>query len=792
MARGTGVRRTGWSMRTETSPASANRPTLASSSATNQNSRLLRIRWENRSRMSDSWLTRCSLVTLVTMGLLAPIFVWGTLMGSQGMRNAPIRWIPSSHAELRRYEDFLEEFRAQQGVIVSWPGCTVDDERLRHFRDAILSERKNAHGEDFTDLFQQVVSGYTMLQYLRDEPFLLSRTGAIARLKGTLVGPQANTSCAVVILTAYGARHSQSVVDTILDVVETDLGISQNDCFLGGSPVDSAAIDAASARSVKYFLIPSTIVVLLLGRLCLGSWPLTLIVVTTALFGEAFVLGLVYFCGVTMNAVLTVMAPLILVLTVSAGVHLVNYYRDESRLRGRHGAVQRALASAWAPCALAALTTAIGLASLTVSNIVPVGQFGWFAGIGILSTTALLFLVVPGLMVKWPVASKPATHNVENAGLAIANFGSAWDRLSALVSRYSTVILVVCVAWMSFSLWGLTKIKTSVNVLSLLSSGSRTVRDYKWLEGNVAPMVPIEIVVSVGAQCELDLLEQLELVRQIQAELEELEHLEGTMSAATFFPSIPGASGIRRMARRVLLKKKLEKQRQALVDTHYLYEPGGTNPQSPDDRLGGRSWRISARAPAIANLDYGLFLERIRNRVQPLLDSYDEQGDSSISATYTGIMPVVFNVQRLLLSDLIRSYATALLLVALVMVFVQRSVLGGLVVMLPNTFPTFVLFGTMGWLQKPGRYWLNDDRQCGIGNRGRWHTSFSLLVSPRNPSGPIAARRSRSMLPALRASHYANRNYLRNWVVGLFVEWLFAYASICLDDVRLASCGIDW
>ncbi len=619
------------------------------------------------------------------------------------MRNAPIRWIPQSHSQLRTYEAFLNQFKAQQGVVVSWRDCTVDDERLQQFREAILSPRKNARGENYTDLFQQVVSGYTMLEYLQRDPFALRRNQAMARLRGTLVGPRGSKSCAVVILTKYGTTQSRTVVDTILDVLETDLGISRDDCYLGGSPVDSAAIDAASARSVKFFLIPSTIVVLLLGRLCLGSWPLTLFVIVTALFGEGFVLGLVYYCGVTMNAVLTVMAPLILVLTVSAGVHLINYYRDEIRLRGQHGAVQRALANAWAPCALAALTTAIGLASLMVSNVIPVRQFGLFAGIGILSTTALLFLVIPGLMIRWPIAPKSAAYGEEIASPQNAVPAEAWGRLSAVVCRFSALILVVCAAWMLVSLGGLFKIKTSVNVLSLLEPSSRTVRDYRWLEENVAPMVPIEIVLSVDKACRLDLLQQMELVRQVQAELDKLKDIRGTMSAATFFPPIPPPGGFRQMVRRQLLKTKLENpnQRQALVAAHYLYEPGTGNRTSPDDKPQGLSWRISARAPAIANLDYGLFLERIKSRVQPVLDTFGDKGNPGISATYTGIMPVVYNVQRLLLSDLILSYATALILVAFVMTVVQRNVYGGLIAMLPNMFPTFILFGTMGWLQQP-------------------------------------------------------------------------------------------
>jgi len=91
--------------------------------------------------------------------------------------------------------------------------------------------------------------------------------------------------------------------------VEHELRIDRHKCYLAGSPVDGVAIDTSSAQSIRTFMIPSTLVVLLLCRWCLRSWWLTIAVMVTALFGEVLVLGLVSLCGVTMNAVFTVMVP---------------------------------------------------------------------------------------------------------------------------------------------------------------------------------------------------------------------------------------------------------------------------------------------------------------------------------------------------------------------------------------------------------------------------------------------------------------------------------------------------
>ncbi len=74
----------------------------------------------------------------------------------------------------------------------------------------------------------------------------------------------------------------------------------------------------------------------------------------------------------------------------------------------------------------------------------------------------------------------------------------------------------------------------------------------------------------------------------------------------------------------------------------------------------------------------------------------DEPRD--VRAVYTGIIPLVFKTQRQLLVSLRQSIAWATVLIAGVMAVVFRSVLAGLVAMLPNVFPIFIVFGTLGWL----------------------------------------------------------------------------------------------
>jgi hypothetical protein len=113
---------------------------------------------------------------------------------------------------------------------------------------------------------------------------------------------------------------------------------------------------------------------------------------------------------------------------------------------------------------------------------------------------------------------------------------------------------------------------------------------------------------------------------------------------------------------------------------------------------GEELWRVSARVQALGDLDYGLFVDELKKRVEPVLAAYREHGVEGIDATYTGLVPLVYKAQRELFHGLYNSLKWAFVLIALVMVIVLRSPSAGLLAMIPNIFPVVMIFGTMGWL----------------------------------------------------------------------------------------------
>lgn len=638
--------------------------------------------------MSSSTYLRVALLTLVAMAAAAVPILWGSHSGMGTMFNAPLRWIPHDSPARAEFNRFLTRFAWPDIALLSWPGCTVDDPRLQEVADALTAESKRRAAAGEPPLLGQVVTGYGMLRTLMQPPSRLPRAEALRQMKGALVGPDGQTSCAAVALTDYGSVHRRPAIGLVLDTVKRVTGFARKDLRLAGPTIDGIATDDESIRSLRRYSLPSILISLVLCCLCLRSIWLTLPILAVGALGQGVMLASVYYLGMTMNAVLIVLPPLVFVLTVSAGVHLVNYFYDELRTGPVDGATTRALSKGWGPCALAATTTAIGLASLAVSSVQPVRQFGALAAAGVLLTVLLLFLLLPGAMEAMrflpgrrgqagpppALPDRPARRDIGQVAAAMI------DRYSRWISSACLMLLVVCGA-------GLMWLHSSINVVSLLAPENRAVQDFRWFENHLGPLVTVEVVIHFDPRCALDSLRRLELVRSVQHDISKIDILDGAMSAASFFPAIPKPGGFRGTARRVALRRSLERSEEELIAAQYLHVA--------DD---GQAWRISARIFGLENFDHRRFLDQLRRRVAPLIAKYQSPGAGNIRATYTGVTAVVYEAEKTLLADLFDSFLTALACVTLVMMLALRGFRAGLLAMVPNIFPTLILFGTMGWL----------------------------------------------------------------------------------------------
>jgi hypothetical protein len=420
---------------------------------------------------------------------------------------------------------------------------------------------------------------------------------------------------------------------------------------------------------------PAAVMVFVLSWIALRSFRYAVVVFVLSLFCVGLAFASVGLWGDRMNPVLIVMPLLVLTLGVAGGIHLVNYLVEEYRLGQGRGAALRAIRVAWLPCTLSAGTTAIGLFSLVVSELDPIRVFGFHAAVGVLGTLVVMFLVLPGIFARWPIRRR----------LDGGADGSPDNPWAGWVTGRAGSIATATAAAMALAAAGIGGIRTSVGIDTLFTPGSRVIRDYAWLEREIGPLVPVEVLVRFADGAEIRPAERLDIVREVGAALRTLPPVTGVLAADLFVPELPEASGTRTVARKVIIARQLEDRLSKLSAMRLVR-----------DLEGAQVWRVTARTSALAGLDYAAFLGEVRGVVEPVIAAHGG-GERGATAIFTGAMPLINAIQNTLLWDLFTSFLSALVVISLVMMVVEGGVVSGLLSMIPNIFPMVLLFGLLGW-----------------------------------------------------------------------------------------------
>ncbi len=494
-------------------------------------------------------------IVLLVLVAACPWVAWGVIGALDSNSNDPRQWLPRGFDETKTYDWLQRHFGNDEITVVSWPGCTLADKRTEQLADALLSDPE-------TSFFETAISGRQTLRKLVKKPLKVPLAEGIERLKGVLVGPDGRTTCVVLTVSELGAANRAGALEQVRRVAKEVCGLDPDELRFGGPTVDAATIDVESQSLLLELASLSGLVALLLMWVRLRSIRLAAIVLCVAVYSTGLALSILYYSGGNMNLVMTMLPPLVFVLSISAAVHLVNYYQDALEEGPAEGAAFHALMHGWRPCALASGTTAMGLLSLGVSEIVPVKMFGIYSAAGMVASLVAVLAVLPVALTVWPgrPGSAGAVQRKQSSSARI-------DRLVDRICRRHTAILVASSVLMVSAGIGLFSLRSTVKLQYRFGANSRILQDYRWLEENLGPLVPLELVVHFDADNPLSFMEQVQRVGELQQQLRQLPDVGAALSGADFTPSIPDGKSTRQVVQRVYWRRNATAIEQKLSES---------------------------------------------------------------------------------------------------------------------------------------------------------------------------------------------------------------------------------
>ena len=638
-----------------------------------------------------SFLTKWATVILCLSLFFVPLIVMGSLKSLKVRSNDFRQWLPSGFEEAQIFDDFVSRFGVDEMVVMSWEGCKIGNPEIQEFQAALETVET-----DGRRIFSRVVSGPDVLEEI--QAIGVSKSEALQRMQGLLIGPDKETTC----LLAYPLHKLENALakienrkDIIARVYELaqEFEIEPADLHLGGPTVDGATIETESKKSLGVFLYASVLLVFLLTWFRMRDLPLSLLVIFFAGLCASVSLTILFWTGGKMNLTMVMLPTLTFILGVSGCVHVVNYYRKAST--AGHGllSADQALNDGAQPIALSATTTAIGLMSLAGSSVIPIKLFGIYAGLGILASIIILLLVLPAALhlLRGRISKRFADKNMLAKRERHTGVSRTTSKLLMLVCRNHWLVVIPCLLAITVLAMGIFQLKASVKIQNRFASKTKIISDYQWLEENLGPLVPMEVVLRFNPENELTAWDQMQLVKSVEQAIKQTTAVNATLSAATFEPVLPEGNRFTDKFKRQTMKRKWNVMFNGTPEKNSTFEDSKLVKLSGDETF----WRISLRVAALNEIDYGGFLETVGNNVRNQLDHHDQHG---VSAELTGGIPMVYIAQHQILSDLMWSFGTAFVIISFIFMFVLKSIRAGLIAMIPNVFPPLIVFGAMGWL----------------------------------------------------------------------------------------------
>jgi len=390
-------------------------------------------------------------------------------------------------------------------------------------------------------------------------------------------------------------------------------------------------------------------------------------------------LGLYAMLGYELNIITSLLPPVIMVLSITTSMHLYQRWIMLAR-RYEPGPelIYRVLSSLLRPCCLAAVTTAIGLASLGVSDVPAVRQFGLFAATGILVSLLLNLTIMPiGLSFLRPRAKRRVGTN-DLTGRCLSGVAAFSIRRPVLVLGLTSVVALVGIA-------GLRQVRNNTDLVRFLPPQTELYRDTSYVDEHLTGPNALELMIERRDGAPLTGLEDVRSIAAFERQLIELDEVTAALSVIDLIRQL-------HRAEQDATELELPEDADALLYCFDLIEAEDSQEDvgrliTPDFTAA----RVTVRLHAIGTAEAARMLDRI-----------DEIARVALGPTYllqpTGSFYQLTLDSNRLVAGQLRSFALALALVLLVMGVVFRSAKLLLAALIPNLIPILSTAGLMGWL----------------------------------------------------------------------------------------------
>ena len=405
-----------------------------------------------------------------------------------------------------------------------------------------------------------------------------------------------------------------------------------------------------------------------------------------------------------------------LIITMAITIHLIVRYRElagaNPELNQRQLILDSTIFMA-RPCTFAVLTTVVGFASLVLSGILPVMNFGWMMSAGIGVSLFLTFLIFPVLLMQMPKAMPNTSFESRFALTKI---------FADLTERHGKSILFISVAALILSIAGAAKLNVENSFIDYFRESTEIYQGMKLIDQQLGGTTPLDLVVNleqseeevqqanteVKVEVELEdedefdafeeefeesagkaqywfTTEKMERIENIHDYLNGLEQTGKVLSLATMLKigkTLNSGEPLDDFMLALLYNELPERFRKIIMDPYVSVE-------NNEARF---YVRIRDSEP---NLKRNELLKQIQHDLKDKLDIPEGKWQ------LTNLLVLYNNMLQSLFKSQILTLGVVIVLFLIMFIFLFRSIIIALIAIFPNVLSIGVVLGFMGWMGIP-------------------------------------------------------------------------------------------
>jgi len=445
--------------------------------------------------------------------------------------------------------------------------------------------------------------------------------------------------------------------------------------WLNGGPALNKAFVVIGTSDAMTFtplvLLASMILLLLLFRRVSGS----LIPIGVVVFTFLTVLAVQVLLGYKLNNFTANLPVFVVAIGIADAVHIYSVWLIHKR-EGMENelAVFESMKKNFLPIFLTSLTTAIGFATLTISQVIPILTLGIATASGAVLAFIISVLWMPALLL---LLKKPMKAHVVEATKSKEPLG--YGRF--IVNNAKKIVWITTGVFVLLSI-GLFQVKVDSNTIRYFDKTVEIRKSTEFMMKNLTGPMAYEIVVDSKVKDGIKNPKFMKTVerfyQEFQADFPEVRHLASLMDTVKRFNKVVDG------------KDEIPQSQNLIAQYLLLYSLSLPQGMEINDKMdiNEQKLRITGQMDIVdtsKDLEMMAYIENWWSKTE-------------YSATVQGQTAMFAHMQKDVTDTLIYSLSLAIFLVTMVMFFIFRRLSILWVFILPNILPVILVVGLMGWI----------------------------------------------------------------------------------------------